>query len=151
MGNARSLAKMYAAIIGEVDDRPPLLKPDTIAEFAKVHSSGIDKVTGTDVHTFGLGFEVQGIRYPFLGPDAFGHSGAAGAQAFADPRSGVTYGYARRRFPYPPEGGRWRTTASPLPSSAAPQPPDAVRTRRPPAERTQASAPPPGQQADSRR
>ncbi len=105
VGNARSLAKMYAAIIGEVDDRPPLLNPETIAEFAKVHSSGIDEVTGTDVHTFGLGFEVQGIRYPFLGPDAFGHSGAAGAQAFADPRSGVTYGYVRRRFPYPPEGG----------------------------------------------
>ena len=40
-----------------------------------------------------------------LGPDAFGHSGAAGAQAFDDPRRGVTYGYVRRRFPYPPEGG----------------------------------------------
>ncbi len=102
-------AEMYAAILGEVDDRPPLLKRETIAEFAKVHSSGIDLVTRTDVHTFALGFEVQGIRYPFLGPDAFGHSGAAGAQAFADPRSGVTYGYVRRRFQYPPEGGaaRW--------------------------------------------
>jgi CubicO group peptidase (beta-lactamase class C family) len=105
VGNARSLAKMYAAIIGEFDDRPPLLERETIAEFAKVHSSGIDMVTGTDVHTFGLGFEVQGIRYPFLGPDAFGHSGASGAQTFADPRSGVTYGYVRRRFQYPPEGG----------------------------------------------
>jgi hypothetical protein len=78
---------------------------ETIAEFAKVHSSGIDAVTGTDVHTFGLGFEIQGTRYPFLGPDAFGHSSAAGAQAFAGPHSGVTYGYVRRRFQYPPEGG----------------------------------------------
>ena len=80
-------------------------------------------VTRTDVHTFGLGFEVQGIRYPFLGPDAFGHSGAAGAQAFADPRSGVTYGYVRRRFPYPPEGGaleNHRLAAAVIHSATAP-------------------------------
>jgi hypothetical protein len=93
---------------------------ETIAEFAKVHSSGIDAVTGTDVHTFGLGFEIQGTRYPFLGPDAFGHSSAAGAQAFAGPHSGVTYGYVRRRFQYPPEGALSRTSASLRPSSGPP-------------------------------
>jgi hypothetical protein len=54
---------------------------------------------------FGLGFEAQGVRYPFLGTDAFGHSGAAGSQAFADPHSGIAYGYTRRRFAFPPGGG----------------------------------------------
>ncbi|MEU6430286.1 hypothetical protein ABZ860_30710 [Microbispora sp. NPDC046973] len=37
------------------------------------------------------------MRYPSLGADAFGHSGAVGAQAFADPPSGVSYSYTRRR------------------------------------------------------
>jgi hypothetical protein len=32
---------------------------------------------------------------------SFGHSGAAGAQAFADPGSGIAYGYVRRRFAFP--------------------------------------------------
>lgn len=105
VGNARGVAKMYAASIGEIDGRPALLEPATIAEVTKVHSSGTDAVTGDDVHSFGLGFEIQGLRYPFLGPDAFGHSGAAGGQGFADPRSGIAYGYVRRRMHYPPGGG----------------------------------------------
>ncbi|MER6399742.1 hypothetical protein ABT263_27385 [Kitasatospora sp. NPDC001603] len=78
-------------------DATPLLTAETIAEFGPVRTTGVDLVTGERDH-FGLGFEAQGSRYPFLGPDAFGHSGAVGAQSFADPRSGVAYGYTRRRF-----------------------------------------------------
>jgi CubicO group peptidase (beta-lactamase class C family) len=97
VGNARGLAKMYAAVISEVDGRAPLLGPDTLAEFTKPHSAGVDLVTGERDH-FLLGFEAQGVRYPFLGADAFGHSGAVGAQSFADPQSGIAYSYTRRRF-----------------------------------------------------
>lgn len=64
----------------------------------------MDLVTGERDH-FLLGFEAQGVRYPFLGPDAFGHSGAVGAQSVADPRSGVAYSYTRRRFSYGGGGG----------------------------------------------
>jgi CubicO group peptidase (beta-lactamase class C family) len=109
VGNARGPAGMYAAAISEVDGRPPLLKPDTAAEFARLHTPGSDAVTGEPDH-FGLGFETQYTRYPFLGPEAFGHGGAAGSHAFADPRSGVAYAYTRRRFSYPggpaPENAR---------------------------------------------
>jgi hypothetical protein len=91
---------MYAAAINEVDGRAPLLTPETIAEFARLHTVGADVVTGEAEH-FGLGFQALGLRYPFLGADAFGHSGAAGAQAFADPGSGIAYGYVRRRFAFP--------------------------------------------------
>ncbi|MER5462047.1 serine hydrolase domain-containing protein [Streptomyces sp. NPDC002668] len=104
VGNARGVAAMYAAAISEVDGRAPMLKPDTIAEFARLYSVGTDVVTGEE-DQFGLGFQALGVRYPFLGEDAFGHGGAAGAQAFADPASGVAYGYVRRRFPFPPGGG----------------------------------------------
>jgi len=39
--------------------------------------------------------------YPVLGQGSFGHSGAGGQQAFADPRNGIAFGYTRRRFPFP--------------------------------------------------
>ncbi|MBT2398788.1 serine hydrolase [Streptomyces sp. ISL-100] len=100
VATATGLAKMYAVAIGEVDGRAALLKPDTIAEFGQIHSDGYDLVARRR-HPFGLGFESYGDLYPALGAGAFGHAGAAGSEALADPRSGVTYGYARRRFAFP--------------------------------------------------
>lgn len=98
---ARGLAGMYAAAISEVDEQPPLLKPDTITEVGQIHSTGYDLVARTH-KSFGLGFQaVNDPWYPFLGAGAFGHSGASGSQAFADPRSGLAYGYTRRRFAFP--------------------------------------------------
>ncbi|TDC13198.1 class A beta-lactamase-related serine hydrolase [Streptomyces sp. 8K308] len=97
VGNARGLARMYAAAMGEVDGRPALLRPETIAEFTKARWTGTDLVTGERDH-FLLGFEAQGVRYPGLGPDAFGHSGAVGAQSFAAPARGIAYSYTVRRF-----------------------------------------------------
>ncbi|MFR0352375.1 serine hydrolase domain-containing protein [Streptomyces sediminimaris] len=94
---ARGLAGMYAAAISEVAGRPPLLKPDALAEVGQVHSVGHDLVTRTHL-AFGLGFQATAEAwYPFLGAGAFGHSGSGGSQAFADPRSGLAYGYTRRR------------------------------------------------------
>ncbi|MFI8931375.1 serine hydrolase domain-containing protein [Streptomyces sp. NPDC053474] len=100
VGTARGVAGMYAAAISEVDGREPLLTPRTITEFARLSHRGRDLVTGND-DVFGLGFESLGGRYAFLGPDAFGHSGATGSLAFADPATGVAYAYTRRRFGFP--------------------------------------------------
>lgn len=98
---ARGLAGMYAAAISEVGDRPPLLKPDTIAEVGQIHSSGYDLVVRQH-RSFGLGFQATAdSRHPFLGAGTFGHSGAGGSQAFADPWSGLAYGYTRRRLAFP--------------------------------------------------
>ncbi|MFF4499614.1 serine hydrolase domain-containing protein [Streptomyces sp. NPDC001401] len=98
---ARGLAGMYAAAISEVAGRPPLLKPDTVAEVGQIHSIGYDLVARTH-RAFGLGFQATAEAwYPFLGAGTFGHSGAGGSQAFADPRSGLAYGYTRRRMAYP--------------------------------------------------
>ncbi|QMU76342.1 hypothetical protein GXW83_11895 [Streptacidiphilus sp. PB12-B1b] len=67
-------------------------------------------VHGVVAPGFGLGFERPATEFPGLGPDAFGHCGAAGALGFADPRSGLAYGYVRRRFACPggtaPENAR---------------------------------------------
>ncbi|MEU4065245.1 serine hydrolase domain-containing protein [Streptomyces wedmorensis] len=97
VGTARGLSRMYAAIAGELDGRPPLLAPDTLAEFARIHSRGTDLVTGGE-NAFGLGFVPLATRYPSLTPAAVGHSGAPGSQAFADPATGLAYSYTRRRF-----------------------------------------------------
>ncbi|MFH8717070.1 serine hydrolase domain-containing protein [Streptomyces zaomyceticus] len=99
IGSARGLSRMYAAIAGELDGRAPLLKPDTLAEVARVHSSGTDLVTG-EKNAFALGFVPSATRYPALTPAAVGHSGAPGSQAFADPATGLAYSYTRRRFAF---------------------------------------------------
>jgi CubicO group peptidase (beta-lactamase class C family) len=100
VASARGLAGMYAAATTGLNGRPPLLKPDTMAEFAQIQSIGYDLVSR--VHkAFGLGFSAVTEFYPFLGQGAFGHSGAAGSHALADPRSGLAYGYNRRRYAYP--------------------------------------------------
>lgn len=100
VGSARGLAGMYAAAVSEVDGRPPLLTPETIAEVGRVQGKGTDLVTDETDH-FALGFEAVRATYPALGEGAFGHSGAAGSQAYADPVHGVAYGYTRRRFALP--------------------------------------------------
>ncbi|MFD7657951.1 serine hydrolase domain-containing protein [Actinosynnema sp. NPDC059797] len=99
VGNARGLAGMYVAAVVGLGGRPPLLEPDVLGEFAMLHSTGGDLVTGTQGQ-YALGFQAKGLRYPFLGANAFGHGGSAGSEAFADPLSGVAFGYTRRRFSF---------------------------------------------------
>ncbi|MGW0846497.1 serine hydrolase domain-containing protein [Streptomyces sp. NPDC002787] len=101
IASARGLAGMYAAAISTVDGRPPLLKPDTVAEFGQIHSLGHDLVARAP-KAFGLGFQATAqFVHPFLGAGTIGHSGAGGSQAFADPRAGLAYGYTRRRMAFP--------------------------------------------------
>ncbi|MFF1615440.1 serine hydrolase domain-containing protein [Amycolatopsis sp. NPDC058278] len=99
VGNARGLAGMYAALAFGLDGRAPLLEPGTLGEFAMLHSTGRDLVTG-EAGQYALGFQAKGARYPFLSANAFGHNGSAGSEAFADPVSGIAFGYTRRRFAF---------------------------------------------------
>ncbi|NGO09829.1 beta-lactamase family protein [Streptomyces sp. HC44] len=101
VASARGLAGMYAAAISGLDGRTPLLKPDTVAEVGQIHSVGYDLIARTH-KSYGLGFQATAdMWHPFLGAGTFGHSGAGGSQAFADPRSGLAYGYTRRRIAFP--------------------------------------------------
>ncbi|MFE3542909.1 serine hydrolase domain-containing protein [Nocardia sp. NPDC059177] len=96
VGSARGLAQMYAAAVTGIDGRPALLSLDTIATISTIHSTGTDLVRGTQA-PYALGFEAKSLLHPFLGAHAFGHTGSAGSDGFADPHSGLTYGYTRRR------------------------------------------------------
>jgi CubicO group peptidase (beta-lactamase class C family) len=97
--NARSLARMYAAIVGRVDgsDAGPLLTDEQLAAAASTQSSGPDKVLILDT-SFGLGFMVSSAFSPYGGLRAFGHSGAGGSVGFADPDHGIGFGYVMNRM-----------------------------------------------------
>ncbi|GAB2712746.1 serine hydrolase domain-containing protein [Kitasatospora kifunensis] len=109
VASARGLARMYAVTIGSVDGAAPLLKPQALAVVGQIQSIGHDVVLG-EQKAFTVGFHATCEYYPQLGQGSFGHSGAGGQQAFADPRNGIAYGYTRRRTPFPaaagPENGR---------------------------------------------
>jgi CubicO group peptidase (beta-lactamase class C family) len=105
VGNARGIARLYAAALSGLNGREPLLRPATTADFGTAGGPAPDLLSGGTGDQFGLGFEAMTNLYPLLGPAAFGHSGAAGSLGFADPRSGVAYGYARDRLAQPHGGG----------------------------------------------
>lgn len=96
IGSARGIARMYAAAIG-LEDREPLLNQATIDIITTPQPSGIDMVFGFESH-FLLGFADLHAGYPTLSARTFGHNGAVGSLAFADPENGLAYGYTRRRF-----------------------------------------------------
>jgi CubicO group peptidase (beta-lactamase class C family) len=88
-GTARGIALLYAALMAS----PGLLSADLLAEATAPQSTGFCPVLGEDV-TFGLGFTPTTARRPFgPNPKSFGHFGTGGAVGFADPQSGVAFGY----------------------------------------------------------
>jgi len=94
--NAGSLAKMYAATIGEVDG--VRLYGDEI-----VALTSAERVNGPDAclvvpSRFGYGFMLDGELTPLLSPRAFGHAGAGGSLGYADPEHGVGYGYVMNQM-----------------------------------------------------
>ncbi len=90
--NARSLARMYAAMIGTVDGHR-LLDPQQLRVAATPQVSGPDRVLVAD-SCFGVGLQCHHPDFaPLLGPGSFGHSGAGGSLGFAHPGSGVAFGY----------------------------------------------------------
>lgn len=95
-GDARSLARMYAACLGSVDG-VRLLEPATVARATEVRSSGKDCVIGQPL-SFGLGFALAPTFGPVPGPAAFGHSGAGGSTAFADPDANITFAYVMNQM-----------------------------------------------------
>jgi CubicO group peptidase (beta-lactamase class C family) len=87
-GNARGLARVYAAVL---DGR--LLSADTLAAATTSQVSGLDLTIGVETH-FGLGYMLPG-GYLRLGPSptAFGHGGAYGSLGMGDPDAGLAFGY----------------------------------------------------------
>ncbi|MGW5970340.1 serine hydrolase domain-containing protein [Streptomyces sp. NPDC055186] len=91
IGTARALARMYAALIGEVDG-VRLLTPETLASATEEQASGKDQVMVIPSR-FSSGYMLPTNDNPMTGPNAFGHTGRGGSLALADPEHGIAFGY----------------------------------------------------------
>jgi CubicO group peptidase (beta-lactamase class C family) len=102
--NATSLSRMYAALIGAVEDGPaqPLLTPAHMATARTPLTSGADQVFASVGFTLeqkiGLGFWRSSPVTLFGGEGSFGHGGAGGSYGFADPENGLAVGYVMNKM-----------------------------------------------------
>ena len=97
IADARSLARMYASLIGDGVDGVRLLNEETVARASAEQSNGRDEVLQIQTR-FGLGFELN-LPHGHLGQEgAFGHSGAGGSLGFADPKAEIAFGYVMNKM-----------------------------------------------------
>jgi CubicO group peptidase (beta-lactamase class C family) len=92
VASANGLAGMYAALLDG------LISTSTLEQARREHSSGMDMVLRVRTR-IGLGFMLPGgpLFPAAAGQGAFGHGGATGSFAFADPENGIAFGYVPNR------------------------------------------------------
>jgi CubicO group peptidase (beta-lactamase class C family) len=96
VSNARSLARLYAATVGELDGLE-LLAPATVRDARTVRSEGPPFVGLYEGHRWGTGFMLSSSRRPMLGEGSFGHDGAGGHLAFGHLEAQVGFAYQTNR------------------------------------------------------
>ncbi|MEV0646002.1 serine hydrolase domain-containing protein [Phytomonospora sp. NPDC050363] len=108
VGSARGLSRMYAWLLDEFE-------PGTVADILRPDTSGPDRVLSTDAmpveQRFGRGFMVPSPEDSPTGSATFGHEGAGGTTAFADPEHRVAFAYATTRIMLGAPGGDPRAEA----------------------------------------
>ncbi|BCM67448.1 putative esterase [Streptomyces sp. EAS-AB2608] len=97
IATADGLARFYASLIGEVDGGTRLFTPHTMELARAERSAGPDRVLVVGTR-FGLGYMLHGAASPLLAPGSFGHPGRGGALGFADPETGIAFGYVTNGF-----------------------------------------------------
>jgi CubicO group peptidase (beta-lactamase class C family) len=94
--SARAIARMYAALLGEVDG-VRLLPPERVAEATAVSSSGVDEVFGMPT-TWGLGYGIGGPAGDAQrAPTVFGLGGVGGSFACGDTATGIAWAVTKNR------------------------------------------------------
>ncbi|MFR9795934.1 serine hydrolase domain-containing protein [Streptomyces sp. MS06] len=96
IATADGLARFYAALLAPVDGTR-LFAPDTVERARAEESAGPDRVLVVNTR-FGLGYMLHGPASPLLGTGSFGHPGRGGSLGFADPETGVAFGYVTNGF-----------------------------------------------------
>jgi CubicO group peptidase (beta-lactamase class C family) len=98
--DARSLARMYAATVSDVDGvrllDPATVERMTVVQTDKTRMHGLPpglNIPANRSFNMSLGFWRACPPMPWVGPGSFGHPGSGGSVAFADPDSGVGFGY----------------------------------------------------------
>ena len=97
ISDARSLARMYAACVGEVDGIR-ILTPEQVKVASAQQTEGPNIVIlGLDIQ-FGLGFFLPSSIVQVGGPQSFGHFGAGGSVGWADPEAEFGFGYVMSKM-----------------------------------------------------
>jgi CubicO group peptidase (beta-lactamase class C family) len=102
IGSASSLGKFYAMLAngGEIEGRR-FFAPETIGHMTTTLASGIDRILQIPT-AFSAGFMKDSPESArrILGPStsAFGHPGAGGSNAFADPENGISFAYVMNQM-----------------------------------------------------
>ena len=102
IGSARALAKFYGMLAnrGELEGRR-YFTPATIAQMTTTLAAGLDRVFGIPT-AFSAGFmkDPPAAAPRLFGPSplAFGHPGAGGSHAFADPENGLAFAYVMNQM-----------------------------------------------------
>jgi CubicO group peptidase (beta-lactamase class C family) len=100
--SARAVARMYAAVLGEVDG-VRLFSQERLDQAITPEPKSKDWVFGQEV-TRGLGYSVEGER--------FGMGGMGGSLAYAFPKLGLSVAATKNRLAVAPRATtRWRTCA----------------------------------------
>jgi CubicO group peptidase (beta-lactamase class C family) len=97
IATADGLARFYATLIGDTAGAARLFTPETVELARAEESAGPDRVLVVGTR-FGLGYMLHGSASPFLPPGSFGHPGRGGALGFADPDTGIAFGYVTNGF-----------------------------------------------------
>ena len=96
ISNGRSLARLYAATVSEVDGIR-LLSAETVEQARAEQVNGPDRTLIMPTR-FATGFQLPTPSSAQLSPDSFGHQGAGGALGFADVRHRVAFGYVQNQL-----------------------------------------------------
>jgi CubicO group peptidase (beta-lactamase class C family) len=93
---ARSIARMYAALLDEVDG-VRLVSPERLREISGLATTGNDEMTGGPAQ-YGLGYTIGQVGNRSVAPSVFGMVGIGGSAAYADTATGVTVAVTKNRF-----------------------------------------------------
>lgn len=98
--DARSLARMYAATVSDVDGvrllTPATVDAMTVVQTDRTRMHGLPPgltIPADRSFYMSLGFWRSCPPMPWVGPRSFGHAGSGGSVGFADPVAGVGFGY----------------------------------------------------------
>lgn len=91
VSTARALNQILKALLG-YSGQAPLLCAASLSAMLAERSHGMDRTLG-HVTRYGSGVELSHAYFPLLGEGSFGHQGAGGSVAVADPESGLVVTY----------------------------------------------------------
>jgi CubicO group peptidase (beta-lactamase class C family) len=98
IGNARGLAKIYAATLAPIDGVRLVNEATLERARATVTPAGEPDQCLIMPTTFGMGFMTHGVFTPYSGPGSYGHSGAGGSNAFAQPERDLAVAYVMNKM-----------------------------------------------------